>query len=127
MSGTAYGGGIGDALVAHIYAPNNATNEDNFSLRAPDYSMTCSGGGFRTDAFASGTVPPYAVCVKTQESTAATQWSAVVTAAPTVDMTRVRAFVSKGQPLRASVFNTGSIVLGLDAAHSEGVPFGTCR
>lgn len=130
MSGKALGGGVGDAIAAYTNLTDfSYSNENNFGLPGSSYSMTCSGGGFVTGYFTSATTPSYSVCVKTQVSSAPTSWSSTQTIAhSTTTIPISTAYVSKGQPLRATVFNVGAIVLGLDAVRSAGVAItGNCQ
>lgn len=128
MTGEAYGGGIGDAIAAYTNVTDHAgSNENNFGLQGTQYQMTCTGGGF-TGTFTSNTSPTYSVCVKTQASNDRVQWSSTQVVPHSTTMVKfTTAYASKGNPLRATVFNVGSIVMGFDQVRSAGVAItGNC-
>lgn len=130
MTGTALGGGIGDAIVAYTNLTDfSYSNENNFGLPGSSYSMTCSGGGFVNNGFTSATSPSYGVCVKTQVSDQPTSWTSTQTLQHSSTTIRITtAYLSKGQPLRATVFGVGAVVLGLDAVKSAGTAItGNCN
>ena len=130
ITGTALGGGIGDAIAAYTNLTDYSFSvENNFGLPDTNFSITCNGGGWDSTTFSSETSPAYSVCVKTQASDSPTSWTSTQTIshyASSVDKITT-AYASKGHPHLATVFNVGSIVLGLDAVRSEGVTVVNCN
>lgn len=129
MTGTAYGGGVGDAITSYSNVTDlSASSENSFGLARTQYSMTCKYGGF-VGIFTSSTSPSYSVCVKTQASADVMEWTSTQTLAHSTTLTPLTtAYASKGSPLRATVFNVGSIILGFDAVRSAGYTMtGNCN